>query len=63
MQEDQGAVREQVEGQPAEGLQDGAGTSQPDLPGKAHGTIPRDFLSLAFIIGTLLVQQSLRWVP
>ena len=32
-QEDQGAVREQAEGQPTEGLQDGAGPHQPNIPG------------------------------
>jgi hypothetical protein len=34
VQEDQGPVREQAESQPAEGLQDGAGSPQSDLPGK-----------------------------
>ena len=33
VQEDQGAVREQAEGQPTEGLQDGAGPHQPNIPG------------------------------
>jgi hypothetical protein len=34
VQEDQGPVREQVASQPAEGLQDGAGSPQSDLSGK-----------------------------
>ena len=33
-EEDQGAVREQDEGEPAEGLQDGAGTDEPNRAGK-----------------------------